>query len=202
MLAGSLLLITWFDMSLGTPGAGVCLSPGCCNQPETGNTASWGDGSSDICGQPPSSKQQAEVVVFSFSTAQTTTDMWQTYVHLSCNYFSACSVSIPLAQQTQPARNQKIRVQILPMASAPKDFSSIRRGSAPPSWHLPSRSPRSNTYPDRVVLAGSGQRILIVRMPIQTVDFREMSCQILYCSAGFLQGKTFSFSVQDSQNLV
>ena len=110
MLAGSLLLITRFDISLGTPGAGVCLPPSCWNQPETGNTAFWGEGSSGMCDQLPSGKQQAEAVVFSFSTAQTTTDMWQTYVHPSCNDFSACSGSASLAQQTQAARNQKIRI--------------------------------------------------------------------------------------------
>lgn len=57
---------------------------------------------------------------------------------------------------------------------------------------LPSRNCRKNTYPNRVVLAGSGQCILIVRMPVQTVDFGEMSCQILHCSAGFLQGEKLS----------
>lgn len=62
----------------------------------------------------------------------------------------------------------------------------------------PQQEFRNNTYPDRVILAGSGQCILIVRMPVQTVDFGEMSCQILHCSAGFLQGETLSFSAQDT----
>lgn len=132
-LPGCLLLITQFNMSLGTPQAGVCLPPSCCNQLEAGNTASWGGGSSGICGQLPSGKQQAEAVVFCFRIAQTTTDTWQTYVHPSCNDFSACSVSAPLAQHTQAARNKKIRIQILPTASTPQDFGSSRRGSAPPS---------------------------------------------------------------------
>lgn len=153
-------------------------------------------------GQLHSGKQQAEAVVFSFSTAQTTTDMWQAYVHPSCNDFSARSVDALLAQHTQAARNQIIRIQILPMASTAQVYSSSRKGSVPPPWHLPSTSRRHYTYPDRVVLAGSGQCVLVVRMPIQTVDFREMSCQVLYCSAGFLQGETFSNSAWDSRNLV
>lgn len=189
-------------MSLGTPGDGVRLPPSCCNQLEAGNTVFWGEGSSGMCGQLHSGKQEAEAVVLIFSTAQTTTDMRQTYVHPSCNDFSPCSVNALLAQHTQAARNQIIRIQILPMASTARDYRSGRKGAAPPPWHLPSTGPRYYTYPDRVVLAGSGQCVLVVRMPIQAMDFREMSCQVLYCSAGFLQRKTVSISARGSWNLV
>lgn len=75
-----------------------------------------GEGSSGTCSQLPLGKQQAEVVVFSFSTAQTTTDAWQTYVHPSCNDFPACPASGPLARPTEAARKQKIRLQNLQVA--------------------------------------------------------------------------------------
>lgn len=132
MLTGSFLLITQFNTSLGTLGDGVCLPLSCCNLLEAGNTVFWGEGSSGMCGQLHSGKQQAEAVVLIFSTAQTTTDMWQTYVHPSCNDFSSCPVNALLAQRTQAARNQIIRIQILPMASTAQDYSSSRKGAAPP----------------------------------------------------------------------
>lgn len=44
----------------------------------------------------------------------------------------------------------------------------------------------SSSYPDRVVLAGRGQDVLVVRVPVQTVDLGKMCRYILYCRVGFL----------------
>lgn len=44
-----------------------------------------------------------------------------------------------------------------------------------------------STYPNRVVLAGCGQDVLVIWVPVQAMDFGEVGSQVLNGSARFLQ---------------
>lgn len=70
-----------------------------------------------------------------------------------------------------------------------RESGNVNSGQPSCSRFLRDREAATASHPYRVVLAGGGQDVLAVRMPVQSVDLGEVSSNILHSCVGFLLGK-------------